>query len=634
MGNGEVSRFRRATDYIFGRNTLIGAAALMLLAISGYATWAGMTDFILGVQGGAAATGDREIAPGLSVSTEGLIILLVVALTFLMWLALRETFGARRAFGARLVTLPLYLFLALWSVGFGYGFWWSLIAGPEATKAGLSGQAEDVRDAAVVVKARLEAVRARLDSVGAYSERQMAREAASGGTCGRASGAGRGPLFRAREGVRDSVAALQNNISGSWLAAVERDLEQLNGQMRDASLGVAGDTVAARQAAFETAAAEIRGKARAIAARSNALGASYAAEMRQIASEVSIEPGQTGFSCFDPSLAALLTEAADEASASVNVTLRDAAFSEGAAGVANAVLGLWRNLGTYAAALPAYVAGDLPEEGVAAENTTDRITGRDLIALLAAIGVDLGLFALTVLNPPTAAPARYDSLDDTLQRLKEPSDTLINELSKVFKTVLEVAPNTKLDWVRRHFFSHLGYSYFVIPSLARVGTDDRDNPIGRRALAVNQLAGVMTKLQLVQALDRPRRTSLRRVNRSIGNYESEARWVEALDAASRSVDLVSLKAASESEPDDAYDFQNTVSRWPFAKVQLRKYRPDFLEKAKKTLEIAEWSGAALEKPEIYFVYHREGLEPILTVLERGEAPGPGSEGETRALPSN
>ena len=147
-------RVSSGLEYVFGRNALIGFAALLLLLLSGYATWAGMSDFILGVQGGAIASQPGGFV-GLSVQTEWLIILLVVTLTFLMWLALRETFGVKRTWGARAITLPLYLFLALWSVGFGYGFWWSLIAGPEATKTGLAGQAEDLRDAAVLVKARL-----------------------------------------------------------------------------------------------------------------------------------------------------------------------------------------------------------------------------------------------------------------------------------------------------------------------------------------------------------------------------------------------------------------------------------------------------------------------------------------------
>jgi hypothetical protein len=99
-----MGRWGRLADYMFGRNALIGIASLMLLAISGYATWSGMSDFIVGVSTSNVGQ-SREIPGGLSVSNEFLVISIVVALTFLMWLALRETFGAHRTLTERMVTL-------------------------------------------------------------------------------------------------------------------------------------------------------------------------------------------------------------------------------------------------------------------------------------------------------------------------------------------------------------------------------------------------------------------------------------------------------------------------------------------------------------------------------------------------
>src|SRR6188508_2071875 len=107
----------RTVDYLFGRNTLIGVAELMLLMIAGYATWHGMRDFIVGVS--STTTSQGQILPGgMSFSTDLLVIVVVVALTFLMWLMLRETFGAGRHWRERLITFPLYVFLAIWSIGF------------------------------------------------------------------------------------------------------------------------------------------------------------------------------------------------------------------------------------------------------------------------------------------------------------------------------------------------------------------------------------------------------------------------------------------------------------------------------------------------------------------------------------
>ena len=86
----------RITDYVFGRSSLIGIDSLMLLTISGYATWSGMNDFIIGVSQSPGAAQGREIIGGLSVTNNMLVIAIVVALTFLMWLALRESFAAKR----------------------------------------------------------------------------------------------------------------------------------------------------------------------------------------------------------------------------------------------------------------------------------------------------------------------------------------------------------------------------------------------------------------------------------------------------------------------------------------------------------------------------------------------------------
>jgi hypothetical protein len=319
------SRAGRMMNYLFGRDALIGLASLMLLVISGYAAWHGMRDFILGTGSSTAGNG--------SLSTEILVIAVVVALTFLMWLALRETFGSQRRLKERLITFPLYLFLAIWSVGFGYGFWWSLISGEETTRTGLSGLQEDARDASSVVAARLDSVRSQLDSVVGWSESQMTREEKTGGSCGTSSNAGRGPLYNARRNVRDSVGTMRDGMTKSWFAPVLSDVEQL----RQSAAGLSGATVGERQKSFETEASQIRGKARNIAARSNELGRSYAGEMRVLADTVSIAPGTSGFSCYDSMLAQRLRQGATEAEQPAQLQLRDAAFNEGPAGVANAI---------------------------------------------------------------------------------------------------------------------------------------------------------------------------------------------------------------------------------------------------------------------------------------------------------
>ena len=141
------------------------------------------------------------------------------------------------------------------------------------------------------------------------------------------------------------------------------------------------------------------GQARSIAARSNELGKSTGSEMRALAGAVSIPPGQAGFSCYDPTLSQRLTQAADQVAQPAQLTLRDASFNEGPAGVANAVKKLWENVGTYLTGMVRYVFSG--GRAAIASKDGEPITGRDLIALLATIGINLGLLALTALNPPS-----------------------------------------------------------------------------------------------------------------------------------------------------------------------------------------------------------------------------------------
>jgi hypothetical protein len=67
----------RVEQYLLGRSTLIGIAAVMLLLISGYATWHGMRDFIIGVSG----SGSHDSGSGLSIPNDLLVVIVVVALT-------------------------------------------------------------------------------------------------------------------------------------------------------------------------------------------------------------------------------------------------------------------------------------------------------------------------------------------------------------------------------------------------------------------------------------------------------------------------------------------------------------------------------------------------------------------------
>jgi hypothetical protein len=577
----------RVIDYLLGRNTLIGVASFMLLIISGYATWHGMRDFIIGVS--ATPTSQGQMLPGgMSISNDVLVIAVVVALTFLMWLMLRETFGARRRMRERLITFPLYMFLAIWSIGFGYGFWWSLISGEEATRTGLAGLQEDARDASAVVAARLDAVRAQLDSVVSWSDSQMAREESSGGSCGTPSGAGRGPLYNARRSVRDSINTLRDGVTRSWFEPLQADVEQL----KQSAAALGGATVEERQRAFEARASDIRGRARNIAARSNQLGRSTAAEMRAIAATVAIAPGAAGFSCYDPTLAERLRQAAAQAEQAAELRLREAVFNEGPAGVANAVKNLWRNIGAYSVSLGAYLFSG-GKQAIGRTDTGEPITGRDLIALLATIGIDLGLLALAIVNPPREGPSI------------RPTSALARQIKDAINTAISRA-GVDHEWVHRHFIHHNHASYLVIPNLYAA---DPKKDEAKWALAMNHLAGVLSDLGLVTWPKHGIRWGWVRLKRS---------------------ELEHLKREETHRSDT--DLTGVRKHWfeeqkldPAKATRQHRDRPvrnhGLFSKAERALEIAGWSEGARDDIEIFRLVDAEGLTPLLMVLNE---PGGGN----------
>jgi len=576
-----TSGFGRALDYLLGRNTLIGIASMMLLLISGFATWHGMRDFIIGVSTSPAGN-SQELPGGLSFSNDFLVIVVVFALTFLMWLALRESFGVGRRLTDRIVTFPLYVFLAVWSIGFGYGFWWSLIAGEEATRTGLAGLQQDAGDAASAVAARLDAVKVGLDSVVTWSQTQMTREENSGGSCGTSSGAGRGPLYNARVAVRDQIASLRDGVENSWIKPVQDDI----GALQQSVASLQGNTVAERQASFNAMATGIRSRARDIAARSNELGKSTATEMRAIAAAVSVPPGQSGFSCYDPTLAQRLTQAAVQADQPATLQLREASFNEGPAGVANAIKRLWENIGSYLSSLIGYISGAHPE---GATKSGEPITGRDMIALLATIGIDLGLLALAILNPPPAESRR-------------PQPQVIRQIRAAVNTAIERAPGATMEWVRRHFIYHKRSSYLVIPNL--YSCDPNDEKESARALAMNQLAGVLDDLDLVRW---PQRAPWWKFFQ-----KGELDLLKAEEAAASDTDLSAIRKQwlkDHPKPEG----EKTDEDVAFEKAQpLRNH--GLFSKAEKALTFAGWSERARRDIEIFPLEDVEGLTPILMVL--------------------
>jgi hypothetical protein len=378
----------------------------------------------------------------------------------------------------------------------------------------------------------------------------------------------------------------------SWLNPVQEEVDRLR---QNAAVGE-GSSLIERQRQFEARATAIRGEARSIAARSNELGKSTATEMHALASSVAVAPGQAGFSCYDPTLAERLTQAATQAERPAQITLREASFNEGPAGVANAVKKLWANVGSYLSGAVRYVfsAG----RSTADTKTGEPISGRDLIALLATIGIDLGLLAMAALSPPPAAPGRRDGLAGSHARLRLPSASVIHQLSAAFETAIDKAPEANLDWVRRHFIHHDDCSYFVTPNLYSVDKGDEREEL--RALAINQLAGVLADLNLVRPVTS---SELKRLARG----ETRTR-------------VGNLAVLREQHAKAKTAFERQALPWKMWLRQQSGVSDDrlrnhgLLSKAQRALGIAGWSESAQGDVEVFRLVDCDGLTPLLALF--------------------
>ena len=215
------------------------------------------------------------------------------------------------------------------------------------------------------------------------------------------------------------------------------------------------------------------------------------------------------------------------------------------------------------------------------------ITGRDMIALLATIGIDLGLFVLALLDRP-GPPIRHDALARSQAALNLPSQAVVRQLAAAIGTAIARAPGTDLEWVRKHFIHHNGASYFVIPNLYSVqksgdGSEDEE----RRALALNQLAGVFEDVKLIRTV------SSRELKRFL---EEEGR--------SSYSDLSAVRKAWREK--------HKVENADISVEPIRNH--GLLSKAERALDIAKWSKDAKRDVEVFGLVDTEGLTPLLSLL--------------------
>ena len=415
----------RVTGRGVGRRTGGGAwrwltAPFSLRGLSGFALWG---FFLLSVLATGLGFADLRAAGTETGELSALELAVTVATTLFvvsaMVVALHNLVEAGRAWWVRLVAFVFYLLFAVWTVGFGYGFFWKELAGQEFTRrqfvavtGEMAGAVERVAGAA---SAADDAMRDAADAAAARAR----QEAAEGRTCANrpASTPGEGPLMRSRFSFADRARSLSGELRGAWIEPVAQQGARLRMQADALARGVVPAAAAslsqaerdlidklaraptlpsAERRALFTAVHE---DARTFAAKANDLRAlhadSFATRLTQLAAEVGPDPARPGSSdpsraedagyCWDVVLSEKLLSAAAKVRAVEDVAVPPFEFLEGAKATRAAFFGL---IGWIAGAAGVDVHGD--EQFV--------FDDKAFLALFASLVVDLGIVFLTLMR--------------------------------------------------------------------------------------------------------------------------------------------------------------------------------------------------------------------------------------------
>jgi hypothetical protein len=405
-------------------------APFSLRGLSGFALWG---FFLLSVLATGLGFADLRAAGTDHGELSGVELAITIATTLFvvsaMVVALHHLVAPGREWWVRLVSFVFYLVFAVWSVGFGYGFFWKELAGQEFTRkqfVAVTGEmAGAVERAAGAVAAAEAATQDAADTAAARAE----EEAAQGGTCANrpSSIPGEGPLMRSRFSFADRAGGLAAELRRDWIDQVAAPGARLRLQADALARGAAPSSAAALAAderalleklarAPQLPSAERRAlftavheDARNFAARANDLRAlhaeAFARRLTQLAAEVGPDPARPGSPdpargddpgyCWDVVLSEKLLAAADKARGVQDVAVAPFEFLEGPKATRAAFFGL---IGWLASAVGVDVQGD--EQFV--------FDDKAFLALFASLAVDLGIVFLTLMGVAgaTGGPGR------------------------------------------------------------------------------------------------------------------------------------------------------------------------------------------------------------------------------------
>jgi hypothetical protein len=387
-----------------------------LLAVAFFMTWKGVSDFV-SVRELTAAPKFFDLG-GITFSVTSVGSAFVVLMLILaMYVALLRLISPI-AWPKRVLAGFLYVLIVLFSIGFGYGFWWGLFASKDVSNADARAAFSKLSISTKVISERLARLKEDAKDVAKKSREKSDTEAVYGGTCGDGSGPRRGKRAEFRASKADELESTATQV-GTDIAGIEGKLagiDKLLSEYLKRTAETGKDELATLDSKLQESAVTIN---ESLTAAQNRL----AKRMASVQFQFTLKPGQPNFVCSDGSLADKLADAITEAQKPITIDPPKLTYKEGADATATAVERLWQSVGAVlqhgwqiaTLQIPWDAPLSLPLLGAEAGG------GRNIAALVAAGGVDFALliFVLIGVRPPfdkfaKVVPASPDSLDKFL----------------------------------------------------------------------------------------------------------------------------------------------------------------------------------------------------------------------------
>lgn len=439
---------------LFVERLALPAIRAGLLVVAFIMTWKGVTDFVSARQ--AVMAGEAVSIGGQTLSWQAVTSIVsffvVLMLIIAMYVALKRMLTPvelwKRAFAG-----VLYALLFLFSVGFGYGFWWGLFASKNVSEAQAQAASNELHAQIIGITTRLEGAQRDIISVAQRSREIANTEASVGKTCGDNSGPTRGKRADFRNKLADDFETTANKTT-TEIRDIQQELKGIDTPLQ-AYLNRTDETGRTKltelDSSLQQSVISINGRLEHV--RSTLFG-----EMTAKRDELTRKPGEPNFICNDEDLARELGRAIEQVKNPIVLQVRKLTYTENAQATAAAVERLWQSVGDVLQQTWAIVRFRAPRPFVfsIALFNEEAGGGRNIAAFIAAVGVDLALLIFVLIGP--------DAPLDSFERIAPASAANLDKLLFLLETFIKKGDQDAVRFWRRCLINVKGRAFFLAPN--------------------------------------------------------------------------------------------------------------------------------------------------------------------------